>query len=106
MGLAKYFEDNVEIIEERKQLRDDSFYSCVGQHLNDYVPYINYQPKIEKITPPKKRKKLTISCVTCNKTFKFNGGEQKFYEEHKLSYPTHCPECRAKRKQKIKNKEI
>ncbi len=112
MSFAKYFEDNMEIIEDRQRMREEDsiYHTGIVLTVNTTVPYLNLTTKVtvEKIVPPKKQKRKTkvISCVTCAKTFKFTGGEQKFYEEHKFCDPTHCPECRAIKKQIFKNKEV
>ena len=49
-----------------------------------------------------KRKKKKIVCCDCGETFLFTGGEQKYYEERKLSEPKRCAVCRQKRKELFK----
>lgn len=108
MSFAKYFEDNVEIIEERFALR---------QQKNDLTPIYRatqevgsktylVTTKVVEVKPesPKKhkRKQKKIACHDCKETFFFTGGEQKYYEERKLSEPKRCPACRQKRKELFK----
>ena len=84
MSFAKYFEDNVEIIEERFALR---------QPKNDLTPIYRAKQKIGSKTclvttkvvearpeSPKKhkRKKKKIACRDCKESFFFTGGEQKY----------------------------
>lgn len=107
MSFAKYFEDNMEIIEERFALR---------QQKNKHIPiYLVTQEigsktylvtaKVVEVKPevPKKhkRKKKKIVCCDCGETFLFTGGEQKYYEERKLSEPKRCHVCRQKKKRAV-----
>lgn len=108
MSFAKYFEDNMEIIEERFALR---------QQENDHAPIYRITQevgskiylvttKVVEVKPEAskkhKRKKKKIVCCDCGETFLFTGGEQKYYEERKLSEPKRCPACRQKRKELFK----
>lgn len=37
-------------------------------------------------------------CVRCGNSFIWSYGEQRFYAEHRLSPPLHCPNCRPQRR--------
>jgi uncharacterized membrane protein YsdA (DUF1294 family) len=39
-----------------------------------------------------------IECVECGRTFVWSSGEQRYYEEHRLVRPKHCPTCRSRRR--------
>jgi CxxC-x17-CxxC domain-containing protein len=41
----------------------------------------------------------TLTCVDCNVTFAFTGGEQEFFAKKGLTNkPSRCPDCRTARK--------
>lgn len=108
MSFAKYFEDNMEIIEERFALRQHENAPTpiyrVTQEVGSKIYLVT--TKVVEVKPevPKKhkRKKKKIVCCDCGETFLFTGGEQKYYEERKLSEPKRCPACRQKRKELFK----
>lgn len=107
MGFAKCSEDNIKIMEERLSLRwrnDESVYSQSIE--SKIINKITIDTKVMQVTQntPKKGKRKTkrIICCECNKSFKFTGGEQHYYERHNLSEPKRCPECREKRKELFK----
>lgn len=108
MSFAKYFEDNLEIAEERILLRQQEAIPAPVYHVSHEITTKVYlvTPKVAKAEPafPKKvkRKKKKIVCCDCGESFLFTGGEQKYYEERKLSEPKRCPVCRAKRKELFK----
>ncbi len=116
MSFAKYFEDNMEIIEERFALRQQENAPTPIYRVTQEVGSMIYlvTTKVVEVKPevPKKhkRKKKKIVCCDCGETFLFTGGEQKYYEERKLSEPKRCPSCRQKRKELFKalkkNEEI
>ena len=85
MGFAKYTEDNIEIMEERFYFHSQS-------------PLYETSFKMRTIIQPKRKTKIII-CCECSKTFKFTGGEQKYYETHELSEPKRCHSCRKARNQ-------
>lgn len=85
MGFAKYTEDNIEIMEERFYFHSQS-------------PLYETSFKMRTIIQPKRKTKIII-CCECGKTFKFTGGEQKYYETHELSEPKRCHSCRKARNQ-------
>lgn len=109
MSLAKYFEDNLEIAEERFLLRQQENEPTpiyrVTQEVSSKVYLVTTKVVEVKAEPPKKhkRKKKKIVCCNCGEPFLFTGGEQKFYEESKLSEPKRCPGCRQKRKELSKS---
>lgn len=39
-----------------------------------------------------------IICVKCGRPFIWSYGEQRFYAEHELHQPKHCPDCRPVRR--------
>jgi ribosomal protein S27E len=41
---------------------------------------------------------VNITCVDCENTFVFSGGEQAFFASKALSPPKRCPDCRKRRK--------
>lgn len=108
MSFAKYFEDNMEIIEERFALRQQENDPTPIYHTTQEVGSKIYlvTTKVVEVKPeaPKKqkRKKKKIVCCDCGETFLFTGGEQKYYEKRKLSEPKRCPVCRQKRKELFK----
>ena len=40
----------------------------------------------------------TLTCRHCGQVFTFTSGEQDFYASRGFSEPSHCPDCRARRK--------
>lgn len=108
MSFAKYFEDNMEIIEDRFALRQQENAPTpiyrVTQNVGSKLYLVT--TKVVEVKPEapqkRKRKKKKIVCCDCGETFLFTGGEQKYYEERKLSEPKRCPACRQKRKELFK----
>ena len=108
MSFAKYFEDNMEIVEERFTLRQQEKNPTpiyrVTQDVSSKIYLVS--TKVVEVKPKahkkNKRKKKKIVCCDCRETFLFTGGEQKYYEERKLSEPKRCPACRQKRKELFK----
>lgn len=96
MGLAKYFEKNVEINEERSMLRKQdnrpipTYNLCTSVHMETL--------KINIVIKAKTDISKIIVCRDCGTSFNFSKAEQKFYEQHELSMPKRCPCCRNKRK--------
>lgn len=116
MSFAKYFEDNMEIIEERFALRQQESDSAPIYRATQEVGTKIYlvTTRVVEVKPESqkkhKRKKKKIVCCDCGETFLFTGGEQKYYEERKLSEPKRCSACRQKRKELFraikKNEEV
>lgn len=108
MSFAKYFEDNLEIAEERFWLRQQENEPTpiyhVAQEVSSKIYLVTTKVvEVKPATPEKhKRKKKKIVCCDCDQPFLFSGGEQKYYEERKLSEPKRCPTCRQKRKEVFK----
>jgi hypothetical protein len=40
---------------------------------------------------------MQLACAECKKTFVFEHGEQRFYEQRGLTPPKRCTNCRRKR---------
>jgi hypothetical protein len=40
----------------------------------------------------------TFTCVDCGNRFEWSYGEQRYYREHNLVAPKHCPSCRSRRR--------
>lgn len=115
MSFAKYHEDDLEIIEERFSLRQQENGHRPIYRMAQEVDSRTYlvTTKVVEVKPEpskkRKRKKKKIICCDCGETFLFTGGEQKYFEEHKLSEPKRCPACRQKRKEHfaaLKKKEV
>ena len=116
MSFAKYYEDNIEITDERVKLypRESELLPLfrVTQEVNSKVYLLTTRIVEVQPEPSKKhkRKKKKIVCCDCGETFLFTGGEQKYYEERKLYEPKRCSGCRKKRKEIFKtftsNKEV
>ena len=106
MGMAKHYEDDMKIREERFVLmQEDEHKPIYRRHTTIQKTYIVETTEVIVETPKckkHKRKTRKMLCCECNAAFLFTGGEQKFYEDHKLSDPKRCPECRQKNK---KNKQ-
>ena len=96
MGLAKYFEKNMEINEERAMLRKQdnrpmpAYNLCTSVHIETV--------KINVVIKAKKDISKIIVCRDCGTSFNFTRAEQKFYEQRELSTPKRCHCCRNKRK--------
>ena len=109
MGIVKYYEDNMKIREERYLLmREEEPMPIYRRRPIAETTYINTKEVIIDTTKNKKQKRKTekMLCCECNAAFLFTGGEQKFYEDHKLSKPKRCPQCRKKNKKKNETKGI
>ena len=109
MGMAKHYEDDMKIREERYVLmQEDEHKPIYRRHTIVKTTYIETKEVfIEQPKPKKhKRKNKKLLCCECNAAFLFTGGEQKFYEDHNLSEPKRCPKCRKQNKNKNKTKEF
>ena len=55
----------------------------------------------QAVSLPKAHKDQIRRCSEpgCPATFLLSAGEQKYYSDRGLVYPTRCPDCRARRKQ-------
>jgi Zn finger protein HypA/HybF involved in hydrogenase expression len=48
---------------------------------------------------------MTLQCKTCDKPFVWTASEQEFYRTKGLAYrPTHCPECRQKKRESMRER--
>ena len=105
--MAKHYEDDMEIREERFVLMQEEEHTPIyRRYTTMQKTYIVETTEVIIETPKHKkhkRKTRKMLCCECNAAFIFTGGEQKFYEDHKLSDPKRCLECRQKNK-KIKQK--
>jgi hypothetical protein len=102
MGFTKYAEDNFEIMEERRywmQARETAptLLTAPQTTLTAEAKETTKQPAKTK----EKKKTRKLVCCECGTSFLFTGGEQHYYESHKLSEPKRCSTCRKARKQQI-----
>ena len=107
MGMAKHYEDDMKIREERFILmQDDEHKPIYRRRTTVKTTYIKIEEVIVKTPQRKKqkRKNKKILCCECNAAFLFTGGEQKYYEKHKFSEPKRCKTCRQQRKEQFKNR--
>ena len=99
MGFAKYFEDNMEVIEERLMLRQQSIETIPSSNLCQATCIIKNQPEHMQSRKKTKKKTKLIICCDCGSSIIFTGGEQKYYEQHHLCEPRRCARCRNSRKE-------
>jgi hypothetical protein len=101
MGMAKHYEDDMKIREERYVLlQEDEHKPIYRRHTIVKTTYIETKEVFIEQTKPKKhkRKNKKLLCCECNAAFLFTGGEQKFYEDHNLNEPKRCLKCRKENK--------
>ena len=107
MSFAKYFEDDLEIAEERHALRRDE--NATPFAPTAYVSKLRITLITETKRPApekkKKRKDKRLVCCDCGTTFFFSGGEQVYFERNKLFEPKRCPACRIGRRKTAKRKK-
>jgi hypothetical protein len=105
MGFAKYFEDDLGIMEERR------YWMRVEETSPIIMPSMATEMTIDTVIVatieqlPKtklKRKTKKLVCCECGTNFLFTGGEQNYYETHNLSAPKRCSKCRKSRRQQKK----
>lgn len=92
MGWAKYYEDNLEIIHDRQNAGEYSFYSTPVKITVEAA--IESIPSVEE--PKYKRKKLV--CQDCGKTFRFSRRDQAFFDQNGWKDPIRCKCCRESKK--------
>ena len=92
MGWAKYYEDNLEIMHDRQNTREYSFYSTPVKITVKVA--IEPVPVIEE--PKYKHRKLV--CQDCGRKFRFSRRDQAFFEQNGWADPIRCKECRKNRK--------
>ena len=90
MGIAKYYEDNLEMIENRFAKWE------LDERLNAMIVKAEEMAKLKRT---QKKKTEVILCLECGRSFNFTGAEQNYYEKHKLSRPKRCAKCRERRKE-------
>ena len=73
MSFVKMAEDNIKIMEDRFYMREQIYQETVTE--------------IFVKNEPHKRKNKMIACCECGEGFLFTGGEQHYYEKHKLTEP-------------------
>ena len=102
MGMAKYYEDNIEIMEERYSMwryTERTDYSQAEMKESNTICVITTKIKEKTTSKKAKNKTKAIECCECRRRFEFTGGEQHYYEKHNLLEPKRCPECRKQRKE-------
>jgi hypothetical protein len=45
--------------------------------------------------PFERHKDMTLTCAECNNTFRFEWGEQQFFQSRGLTPPKRCTSCRS-----------
>ena len=105
MGYAKYYEDNVEIIESRMMMHCcETTETQTYDYEMDSISTVSItSKKLKKQSNQSNRKPQLIICCECGKSFQFRGGEQRFYEKHHLCKPKRCPTCRNARNDWFRN---
>lgn len=95
MGFAKCLEDNIKIMEDRFYMQEQIYQETITEIF-------------VKIEPCKKNKikNKRIECCECGEGFLFTGGEQHYYEKHKLKEPKRCPKCRKAKKEVFKKLSV
>ncbi len=104
MSYAKYMEDDLEAIAERRYLADHSW---IHTDISVYCRApITARPTVAILVVdtagslPKthKRKKMRLTCKDCGCQFSFSHREQLFFEEKGWNIPVRCKVCRELRK--------
>lgn len=101
MGFAKYFEDDLEIMEERQywtQTTETAPTLLISEKVVAIMDAMVVETMKQPIKTKAKRKTRKLVCSECGTSFLFTGGEQCFYEKRNLLPPSRCPSCRDKRK--------
>ena len=102
MGWSKYNEDNQEIMEERYLLHEKESTPILILTSNKILT-ISSTIQTKQVSPQKhKKQSKRIVCMDCGTPFLFSGGEQTYYEKHKLYDPKRCVTCRQKQREKYK----
>ncbi|MBR4858016.1 MAG: zinc-ribbon domain containing protein [Clostridia bacterium] len=100
MGIAKYYEDNIEIYFERMYLMD-----CRMREQNNQVQYdscfnttqisisvTSTQNTTQKLL--KENKNTQIICKDCGRSFWFSAKSQEYYQSKGWQPPKRCKSCR------------
>ena len=102
MGMAKYYEDNIEIMFERLFMIED--HKCVADNnltgaVKKIQPVKNSLPTYEEclsdIKDPKhKYEDYFIICRDCGNQILFSAHSQKYFDSQKWEAPKRCKHCR------------
>lgn len=99
MGLAKYYEDNLEIFETRQGLREKSKVHHPEKGMTSSVA-VHVSPVTDDAETPAHVKKLEnkiIICGDCGRKFIFSVKAQLFHEKMGWGPPKRCKSCRELR---------
>lgn len=102
MGLAKYYEDNIEIMFDRlymmgnyqyaNEIKFDSSIKTIPFEKESIILYDEL--KQNKQDSEHKYKDKHIVCRDCGKTFLFSARSQKYFESNGWKSPKRCKSCR------------
>lgn len=90
MGWAKYMEDNLEIIESR---RNNIYPELYNKRIEETLPQqSSIKIKAKPKTSPYQRRPLI--CIGCGRQFYLSPGTLEYYEKHHFKLPKKCKSCR------------
>ena len=105
MALAKYFEDNYEMVIERLDALEEK-----RRNSEQPLPMFETKSWLNYITSAKEVKVFKAgcsympsgewrTCICCGRIFYFSEGEKRYFKEHGLCMPKRCKACRKLRKE-------
>lgn len=98
MGLAKYYEDNLEIIYERLENINDLFMRSTIQMKNTSPSaskvVVTISNNFEPISKPKLYHDRFLICRDCGRVFVFTAKAQEHYAKKGWCTPKRCKACR------------
>lgn len=83
MGWAKYYEDNMELITERRIIKQDLIQKT--QNVNQKPTLLSIQKQYES---------RYLICSDCRKIFLFSAKSQEYFNKKKWIEPKRCKYCR------------
>ncbi len=102
MGWAKFFEDNMEIAQDRLYMK---YHSCIetntassGDSKITIIPQIVVQILPTAATVETERQDRQLVCKDCGEKFVFNVKAQEYYAQQGWSHPKRCRGCREIKK--------